>query len=164
MNLDQNMFTRKELEALARAYLDCRLTRVQEKELEIVLSSCDISSPIIDEARETMLATTALEACAPAREKKKSPKPAWIRWCAAAACIALVAGAAVTLVRHAVSSPEGLESAPYIVYVDGERLDSEEATAAAIATQSMCMAMMAKTLNTAEALQAESVSIISKNN
>ncbi|MDE6109778.1 MAG: hypothetical protein K2F72_05795 [Muribaculaceae bacterium] len=164
MNLDQNMFTKKELEALARAYLDCRLTKVQEKELEIVLSSCDVSSPIIDEARDTMLATTAIEACAPARDEKKTKRRVWFRWWAAAACIALAAGAAIPLIRHAAASQGSLDSAPYIVYVDGKRLETDEAAAAALATQSECMAMMAKTINTAAALQAESTSIISKNN
>lgn len=164
MNLDQNMFTKKELEALARAYLDCRLSRVQEKELEIVLTATDLSSPIIDEARDTMLATTMLETAPPARAARKTQRPRWVRWCVAAACVALAAGAAVPLIRHASADPAGLDSAPYIVYVDGERLDSDAAAAAALATQSRCMALMEKTLDNARALQAQSTSVTSKTN
>lgn len=162
MNLDQNMFTQKELEVLARAYLDCRLSKLQEKELELLLASSDVSSPIIDEARDTMMATTMLEAAAPARPaSRQAPVRRPWRW-AAAAAVVLAAGVGLGLWRHAAGQAVGLDSAPCIVYVDGERLDPEAAAASAMATQSMCMAMMESTLNNAQALQAESIGIISK--
>ena len=51
---DKDNLTLAELEMLAQAYLDCKLSRLQEKELEYVLMSCGLSSPLIDEVRECM--------------------------------------------------------------------------------------------------------------
>lgn len=43
-----------ELEALAKAYIDCKLSRQQEKELELVLLSSRHRSPLIDDCRRIM--------------------------------------------------------------------------------------------------------------
>ena len=50
----------KELEILAQAYLECRLSRLQEKELELILYDTDVTSPVIEEARRTMGVSTLL--------------------------------------------------------------------------------------------------------
>lgn len=46
--------TLQELEQLSHAYVDCHLSRLQERELELVLIRTHISSPVIDEARALM--------------------------------------------------------------------------------------------------------------
>ena len=43
-----------ELEELCQLYLDCRLTRLQEQELHLVLLDQDVHSPLIDEVRGMM--------------------------------------------------------------------------------------------------------------
>ena len=44
----------KELEELCRLYLDCRLTRLQERELHYVLLHTEASTELIDEVRGMM--------------------------------------------------------------------------------------------------------------
>lgn len=160
MNPDRHTFTREELEILSRTYLDCRLTRLQEKELELVLLSCDISSPVIDEARETMAAQAALQSPAPRRKAKRFPAVRWMQWGAAAACFALVATFAVRMNHGAL--PEADSSVAIVVYVDGQRLSGEQAMRKAMETQSSCMAMLERTVNNAQAVKNESMKILNQ--
>ena len=52
--MEMENLTLQELEQLSQAYVDCHLSRLQERELELVLISTPISSPVIDEARALM--------------------------------------------------------------------------------------------------------------
>lgn len=87
---DKDNLTLAELEMLAQAYLDCKLSRLQEKELEYVLMSCGLSSPLIDEVRECMALSTLIASGKPAKKKRNI-----IRW-VAAACVGAIAIFAVT--------------------------------------------------------------------
>lgn len=160
MNTDRNIFTKEELEALSRAYLDCRLTRLQEKELELVLLSIGISSPVIDEARETMAVATALESPAPRRRAKRFPAVRWMQWGAAAACFALVATFAVRMNHGAPACADS--SMAVVVYVDGQRLSGDQAMRKAMETQSSCMAMLERTVSNAQAVKNESMKILNQ--
>lgn len=155
---DRHTFTREELEVLSRAYLDCRLTRLQEKELELVLMSCAVSSPIIDEARETMAVAAAFEKPQPSRKIKRAPAIRWMRWCAAAACFAFVATFAVRM-NNAASSENSMA---VVVYVDGRRLSGDQAEKMALETQSRCMAMLERTVSNAQAVRDESMKILNQ--
>lgn len=156
------MLTLEELEALAQAYLDCRLTRLEEKELELVLMSSGFSTPLIDEARETMGLTTAVAQVPRPKEVKARPRPRllWLRISVAAACLALAVVTGYRLGRSGV----GEETAEVIVYVDGQRLSQDLAEVEAMKTQVMCMAMMEETVNTAMALQSEGEDLFNSNN
>lgn len=153
------MLTLEELEALAQAYLDCRLTRLEEKELELVLMSGGFSTPLIDEARETMGLTTAVAQVPQPKEVKARPRLLWLRISVAAACLALAVVTGYRLGRSGV----GEETAEVIVYVDGQRLSPDLAEVEAMKTQVMCMAMMEETVNTAMALQSEGEDLFNSN-
>lgn len=47
-------FSLEELEILANAYLDCRLSLLEEKQLALILANCPYDSPILSEARLSM--------------------------------------------------------------------------------------------------------------
>lgn len=160
MNQDHDMLTLEELEALAQAYIDCRLTRLEEKELELVLMSSGFSTPLIDEARETMGLTTAVAQVPRPKEVKARPRLLWLRISVAAACLALAVVTGYRLGRSGV----GEETAEVIVYVDGQRLSPDLAEVEAMKTQVMCMAMMEETVNTAMALQSEGEDLFNSNN
>ncbi len=51
MKTDDFTFTVAELNELCRLYMDCKLSVLQEKELEFVLSATTLSSPAINEVR-----------------------------------------------------------------------------------------------------------------
>ena len=53
MNKEYNL-SLPELEALAQAYLDCSLSRLEEKELALLLAESDYDSPVLSEARMSM--------------------------------------------------------------------------------------------------------------
>lgn len=121
-----NNLTHEELETLAQAYLDCRLTRLEEKELELVLYSSDISSPVIDEARRTMGITTLLSAAPASRRRLHVPRHrhSWIGWAAATAGILLLSSL-VYFTRINAGSPDNVDQ--MAVYVNGRQLTGHEA-------------------------------------
>ncbi|MDE6270223.1 MAG: hypothetical protein K2M12_05135 [Muribaculaceae bacterium] len=155
MNNEQHKFTIAELEALSQAYLDCRLSRLQEKELELVLMNSDASSPVIDEARETMGIATLMESVksTPALPRRKILR--WINWCAAAACLTIVLGSALWFLRPDLGAAPAADDAQFVVYVDGKRLSPEDAEKMALREQAMCMAMMESALRNAREIQLE---------
>ena len=46
----------QETEELCRLYLECQLSVLEERELQYILGKLDYSSPLIDEARQSMIA------------------------------------------------------------------------------------------------------------
>lgn len=155
--MDPDYLSLEELERLSRAYLDCRLSKLQEKELELVFLSSDISSPVIDEARETMGLTAVLGSMVPVKRHIRF-RFLWHRWIAVAACIAVMA---VVAIRFDAPLASGDSYASEVtVYVDGRRLEKDKARQIAAGTQEMCMAMLEKTVGNAHALQQESVRML----
>lgn len=83
--------TRDELEELSKAYLDCRLSRLEEKELELVLVNCDVSSPLIDTVRDIMGLTSMMAEAERAKRLRRGAMKARLkRWGSVAACAAVV--------------------------------------------------------------------------
>lgn len=147
-----NNLTLKELEILAQAYLDCRLSRVQEKELELVLYNTDMSSPVIDEARLTMGISTLMEAGRKPRTLHLKQRRRWFgaaAWAAASVGVLVIAS---LLYFSGSSFPSGNSDGEYVsVYVDGKPLSREDALAEAAMSQAASMAMMERMLAEAKA-------------
>lgn len=150
MNTDK-ILTPAEIDILAKAYLDCKLTKLQEKELELVLASTDCSSPVIDEAREAMQIGTFMASMPRHRTRRRTT------WFAAAAILILmICGAYVLFSSHSEPSIE--------VYADGNRLDSELAVKKAFETEALCLAKMQSMLTQAENNRVQSMKLIQTTN
>lgn len=162
MNRDNKIFTAEELEALSKAYLDCRLTKLEEKELELVLLSCDASSPIIDEARETMGIMAAYEKATPQRHKHSYKTSRFTRAAAAIGIMMLMSFAIAPLWKSTESKEDNADLFAVAVYVDGVQLSREKAVSKAEETQAMCMAMLEQTVNKATTLQTENTKILNR--
>lgn len=148
-----NNLTLEELEILAQAYLDCRLSRVQEKELELVLYDTDLSSPVIDEARRTMGVTTLMEAGhTPRRTLRLKQRRRWFgaaTW--AAASVGVLAVASLLYFTRGAFPSDNRDGEYVSVYVDGKPLSREDALAEAAMSQAASMAMMEQMLAEAKA-------------
>ncbi|MDE6338405.1 MAG: hypothetical protein K2K97_01290 [Muribaculaceae bacterium] len=162
MKPDSNILTIAELEALCQAYLDCRLSRLQEKELELVLTAEDASTPVIDEAREVMGITTLLESAKHVKTRQSPLRRRSVIWGAAAVCLALAIGFGVRFINREVSGTNTPENSEYIVIIDGEYLSPEQAKKVALETQHMCMADFENTVHQAQELQRQSISTMNK--
>lgn len=142
--------TLQELEELSRAYLDCRLSRTEEKELELLLYTFGASSPVIREARASMGIETLI-AASPVRLKRRP----WLRWIAGvAACAMALLGIAIT-VRLIPREPE--PEAYVCVIVDGRVLSPGEAERTAAEIQSHSLAMLNEALTAINAEEAYSL-------
>ncbi|MBD5246205.1 MAG: hypothetical protein HDS55_05560 [Barnesiella sp.] len=130
-----NNLTHEELETLAQAYLDCRLTRLEEKELELVLYSSDISSPVIDEARRTMGIITLLSGGTARLRRSHVPRRrfTWLGWAAAAVGILLLS----SLLYFPKMNVDGWGGTGdnMAVYVNGRHLTGDEAMMEALQAQ-----------------------------
>lgn len=162
MNDDNKIFTAEELEALSKAYLECRLTKLEEKELELVLLSCNVSSPIIDEARETMSVTAEFEKAATTRQVRVHRTSRFTRYVAAIGIMMLMSFAVALFWKNAEYTENGTDSFAVVVYIDGEQLSHEKAACKAAETQAMCMALLEQTVNNAIALQNENTQILNR--
>lgn len=162
MNIKSHKFSTEELEILSKAYLECRLSKVQEKELELVLLSYDISSPLIDEARQTMGITTMLESLAAKNAIKSRHRFGWLKWAGAAACIAIAIGIGIRQGQITPSIHDNMNSKYFTVYIDGQLLSPELAQKTAVETQMACMALLEKTVRDAQSAQNESTRIINQ--
>lgn len=85
----KEMLTLQEIEQLCQAYLDCRLSRLQEKELELVLLCSNHTTPIITETR-SLMGLTAIMAHPIANAIMKT-KWRLFKYAGIAACIAMIA-------------------------------------------------------------------------
>ena len=119
MKDNDTILTLQELEELCRLYLECRLSVLEEKELELILTTRDASSPLIDETRAVMGVSASMQA--PCRRKGWS-----VRHWVSAAAVALLAAVAVPLVATHLNSEE------YVSYSNGKRLEPEQAKIHAI--------------------------------
>lgn len=126
--MEDNGMTAEEIDRLARLYLECRLSRIQESELEIVLSARpELRSEAISLARGQMAMCTRMEA---ARQPRRNRWRRMLRWAGAAAVIAAVATASVWFFRdHSSTSPRDNETMQCycVAYVNGRRLPDKDA-------------------------------------
>ncbi len=141
----QDNFTLQELEQLCQAYLDCRLSRLQEKELELVLLSSDISSPILTKVRSLMGLST-LMVYSKERTIKKIIRA--LKYSGTAACIAVIAIFTMYFFGEFRSSDE--ENIDIYVCVDGKELNGYVARAVSSDTQEETMSMFQSIISDAE--------------
>lgn len=128
---EQDMkLTLQETEQLCKLYMDCRLSVLEEKELQYVLSQMDYHSPLIDEVRALM----GLELTVGSRPfvnvnfKKKQLWHKRIVYTGIAASLALLFSIGMSFYHNSSSSQISSESY-YLAYVGGKRLDDAAAKA-----------------------------------
>ncbi|MGN0222735.1 MAG: hypothetical protein ACI4AM_01780 [Muribaculaceae bacterium] len=138
--------TLNELEQLAQAYIDCRLTRLEEKELELVLASSPLSSPTINEAREQMVLTSLM---AESHSRRRLLKRRFIRFGSIAACLAALIIGGMMLI--APTEPQ----VSYYVCINGQELHGEAAKRYALETEQRMEQCRQELLNQALAIEKE---------
>lgn len=145
MNPDKDQLTLNETEQLCMLYLDCRLTVLEEAELRYILDRFSYSSPVINEAREMMMAEGLLVLKSPKTTSVsvKEAKHPHVRKLHLWHLIGLAASIAVLIAVSVIvlNSPGGYISgkddslisqastpssdAIFIAYENGKRLDQE---------------------------------------
>lgn len=128
MKPDELNLTIEELDRLCHLYMDCRLTVLEEKELEYTLTHTTLTSPVIAEVRSLMsISTTTRPAILPRRRKM----PDWRYIMGVAASVAVIISVAVYLHTYHTPSLSDGEPGEYIAaYSHGKRLNEVEAVKA----------------------------------
>ncbi|GEM_PF-1039595 len=131
MKEQEYILTLQETEQLCRLYMDCRLTVLEETELQYVLGRLPYSSPCIDEARVLMGLSIpmATDRSSKKRQGKFNRKVA----VSVAASVAVLFSVSVGLFNHtAQDSSLANGDVPVFIaaYSHGERLNGSEAVAA----------------------------------
>ena len=116
--------TLQETEQLCRLYMECRLTVLEETELQYVLGKLPYSSPCIDEVRMLMGITIKHKAGNPVNKHFPFMGNRPIYSVAASIMILLVAGLTLFSNRHIHKESD---TEYYIAYVGGQRLSDESA-------------------------------------
>ncbi len=141
-----NILTLKETEDLCRLYMECQLSALEEKELQYVLSKLPYSSPVIDEARESMIAEglTILS-----NKPKKRPKFKFLlKMSGIAASLAILIVLSVFMINTTESGDnqyaanKGSDEV-FIAYSGGKQLDRNEAEKAVEESMKKAEALMA---------------------
>lgn len=114
MNHLNIQFSIEEVERLCQLYIDCQLSVLEEAELEYVLRHCHFASTIINETKDLMAISRTLKF-----EKRKKSKNAWTWALRAAACVA------IALTTIAISHNINQKRDDCIVYVEGEKVDTD---------------------------------------
>ncbi len=120
--------TLQETEQLCELYMDCKLSVLEESELQYLLSKVDYHSPLIDEVRDVMGVELAIgnKATVGAGAKKRWRWSKRVVYSGIAASIAIVFGIGLSLYHN--SSSQQTSSAPYyLAYANGHRLSNEAA-------------------------------------
>lgn len=114
--------TLQETEQLCRLYMDCRLTVLEETELQYVLGKMPYSSPCIDEVRMLMGVSIPMKA------KESSKKRfAWFNRKTAigiAASVTILLAVGVTLFNSPLANDKD-SSGVYIAYANGQKISQE---------------------------------------
>ena len=76
MKDNDNILTLQETEDLCRLYLECQLSVLEEKELRYILTKVNYTSPVIEEAKQSMIAEGLLSMN---RKVKKKIHLTWLR-------------------------------------------------------------------------------------
>lgn len=125
MKTTEMNLTVDELEELCRLYMDCKLSVMEEKELEYVLTHTDLTSPTIAEVRSLIgIQTIKLT------QSKPTGKKIFWKWRYAAG---IAASAAILFgIGFAVLSPKNFPSTipvDCIAYVNGQEIHGDVAMA-----------------------------------
>lgn len=119
MKQTDDKFTIDEVERLCQLYQDCRLTVLEETELEYVMMHCDFDTPVIEETKKLMAISRSIKLV----ETKKPHKLVWTWAMRVAASVAIMFG--TVAVFHQISLQAVNENC--IVYVSGEKASAEVA-------------------------------------
>lgn len=130
--------SQQEIEKLCLAYMDCQLSLLQEKELELVLMDSDLTSPIIAETRALMALSSQMAQSYVASTGKPKITQRFFQWASVAVSVALVAFCSTfyittTLTRE---NPEEIHA-----FVDGKYLAGSDAFAIVKNTEDETMRM-----------------------
>lgn len=143
----------EELEQLSRLYLDGQLTRLEEQELEYMLCRSTATSPAADEVRCLMRLTGhGSTACAVA------PRSRFRLYSAAASMVLLVTVGTGFLVSR--SNRGELNCENFAVYVDGRRVEGNNALRIAEADRMRDMAMLHELMSEASDERANDINLL----
>lgn len=135
-----HILTLQETEQLCRLYMECRLSVLEEAELEYILGKLPYSSPVIDDARTLMAVGTMALGGGKKRGLRMRTVARWVSGVAAAAALVF----AVSLfIGH---PSEGMQDpgTAVMAYESGRRLDAEEAEQSVHDAMAKAEALMAK--------------------
>lgn len=123
--------TLQETEQLCRLYMDCKLSVLEEAELQYVLGKVAYSSPCIDEVRMLMGLSIAPKALKSTKNKRKLfSRSKYVISIAASFTIMLMIGISL-YINPSVNDRSEEYTHDYIAaYSNGERLNKDEAIAA----------------------------------
>ena len=130
MKEQDSKLTLQETKKLCSLYMDCKLSVLEETELQYVLSKMDYHSPLIDDVRTLM----GIELSTPDKTFEKVTPQKKQRWkwtkrtlySGIAASIAILLGIGLSIYHNSSSLHDS--SAPYyLAYANGHRLSDEEA-------------------------------------
>lgn len=130
MKEQDNKLTLQETEKLCSLYMDCKLSVLEETELQYVLSKMDYHSPLIDDVRTLMgIKLSTANKTFEKVELQKKQRWTWTKrafYSGIAASIVILLGIGLSIYHN--SSSLHHSSAPYyLAYADGHRLSDEEA-------------------------------------
>lgn len=132
-----------EVETLCRLYNECRLSVLEEAELEYILLSTSFRSDIIDETRMLMGMShqVKLPDNTPIRSKRTGFRSIVVWTLTAAAGVAMVVTAGYSLLGKHETVPSATESY-YVAYVEGRQVDEEIARQMAVTEEAKVEAFM----------------------
>jgi len=129
MNESKDIFTLREVETFCRLYMECKLSVLEETELEYVLGCTDFDSSIIDETRKVMGLSRKVNLAKPVSTPKPKAKT-W--WYGIAAGIAVLVGVIAFFSKSDQSVIHCNGGNEYIaVYSRGQKLSNAEAVKSA---------------------------------
>lgn len=123
MKEEDAKLTLQETEQLCRLYMECRLTVLEETELQYVLGKLPYSSPCIDEVRMLMGIAAEPKSNTPAKKKSGFMRSKTIIGIAASLALLLVAS--VALFDHGATTTQSGDGF-YIAYANGEKVGREQ--------------------------------------
>lgn len=131
MKESDKIFTLQEIETLCQLYMECRLSVLEETELEYVLQNTSYTSPLVEDTRRLMALSRSigLPAVMPKRRRRV------VRRFVSAACISLC----LATVGYFLAVRQNNNPAPFVVseaseymiaYRNGNKLDDKTAALA----------------------------------
>lgn len=124
MKTDELNLTIEELDELCRLYMDCKLSVLEEKELEYILTRTELTSPSIDEVR-SLMNIQLLHSPQPSVKKRTRN---WGYFSGIAASLAVILSAVTFLLLPFCGNLSDTKQNVYIAaYSHGERLNGRDA-------------------------------------
>jgi len=115
----------EEIEKLCQLYLDCQLTVLEEKELELLLLKSHFDSPVINETRDLMMVSYKLKLDESSKQSKPFNRKYFTIGGRIAACVAISIGIFMFLLKSKHSSSTG--NYECVAYVSGTKVSDEDA-------------------------------------